>query len=122
MRNNNTASSRREKSVHHALLAEMVATLGLQEVARRIGYNKSAVCHVLRGTYKGNPAAVLTAAETAYSRTTIACPVLGDIPLSRCVTERYRPFAATNPLRVRLAKTCPGCSAIKTAGRRKEER
>ena len=92
-----------------ALLTEMVDKLGLQEVVRQIGYKKTTVCHVLRGTYKGSPAAVIQAAEEAYSRDVVTCPILGDISLSQCVQERKRPFAAINPLRVKLARTCPVC-------------
>lgn len=91
------------------LLQQMVDKLGLQEVSRRIGYTKGAVCHVLKGSYKGNPARILKATEGKFSQQTVECPVLGEIPLSRCVEERNRPFAATNPLRVRLARTCPKC-------------
>jgi DNA transposition AAA+ family ATPase len=39
----------------------MVDKIGLQEVAGRIGYSKRAVCHVLRGTYKGKTENVLVA-------------------------------------------------------------
>lgn len=92
-----------------ALLEEMVVKLGLQEVADAIGRSKSAVCHVHRGTYKGNPEAILRAVEERFSQRLVECPVLGEIPLNRCVEERSRPFAATNPVRVRLARACKGC-------------
>ncbi len=92
------------------LLQQMVEKLGLQEVARQIGYNKSAVCHVLKGNYKGKPDRILNATEEKYSQQPVECPVLGEIPLSRCVEERNRPFTPVNPLRVRLAKTCPRCT------------
>lgn len=101
-----------------SLLSEMVDKLGLQEVARRIGYNKTTVCHVLRGTYKGSPAAIIKATQAAYGRERVSCPVLGEIPLARCVTERTRPFTAINPLRVKLARTCPTCKERQARGER----
>ncbi len=97
------------------LLQQMVEKIGLQEVAGRIGYSKSAVCHVLRGTYKGKTEKVLVAAEQAFSVEQISCPVLGDIPLHRCIEEQNRPFFATNPIRVSLARTCPTCARKKGA-------
>jgi hypothetical protein len=91
-------------------LQRIVEKEGLEVVAERIGYAKSAVCHVVRGTYKGRPDRILIAAEEKYSQENVECPVLGDITLSRCVEERHRPFAAVNPIRVRLARTCPKCT------------
>ena len=91
------------------LLKSMVETVGLAEVAKKVGYSKSAVCHVMNGTYKGRAGQILDAVRAAYDQTPVACPILGEITVARCSTERSRPFAATNPQRVRLARTCPSC-------------
>lgn len=91
------------------LLQQMVEKLGLQEVAKQIGYNKSAVCHVLKGSYRGNPGRVLKAVEDKFSQQAVECPVMGTIPLSRCVENRNLPFSSANPIRVMLARTCPKC-------------
>lgn len=91
------------------LLQQMVDRLGLQEVSRRIGYTKGAVCHVLKGSYKGNPGRILKATEDKFSQQAVECPVLGEIPLSRCVEERNRPPSSVNPIRVMLARACPQC-------------
>ena len=93
----------------------MVEKLGLQEVADRIGYTKSAVCHVLKGSYKGKPDKILAAVEEKYSQSPVECPVLGEIAFSRCVEERNRPFAATNPLRVQLYRMCKECGKRQVA-------
>lgn len=93
----------------------MVKKLGLQEVSDRIGYTKSAVCHVLKGSYKGRPDRILKAVEEKFSQETVECPVLGEIALSRCVEERSRPFAATNPLRVQLYRMCKECGKRQVA-------
>jgi len=97
----------------NSLLQQMVDKIGLQEVAGRIGKSKSAVCHVLRGTYKGKADNILRAVEQAFSVEQVCCPVLGDIPLHRCIEEQNRPFFATNPIRVSLARTCPTCDRKK---------
>jgi hypothetical protein len=91
------------------LLNEMVEKLGLTAVAEAIKYSKSAVCHVQRGTYKGKAEKVLAKVEEVFSQHPVECPVLGEILYSRCIEEKNRPFAATNPLRVRLARTCRTC-------------
>jgi hypothetical protein len=99
------------------LLAQMVDRLGLQEVARQTGYSKGAICHALRGTYKGRTDKILQAVENAYSHEPVECPVLGEIPLSRCVAERGRPFAAVNPTRVALFRACRQCGrSVATSG------
>lgn len=92
------------------LLKQMVDELGETEVARRIGYSKSAICHVMNGSYRGNPEKVLAAVRLVFDATPVPCPVLGEITLGRCAHERTRPFRATNPVRVRLAKTCRACT------------
>ncbi len=95
------------------LLSDMVEKLGLAAVAEAIDYSKSAVCHVQKGTYKGKAEKVLAAVEQAFSQRPVECPILGEISYSRCIEEKNRPFAATNPLRVRLARTCRTCEAGK---------
>jgi hypothetical protein len=91
------------------LLNEMVDALGLQAVADQTGYSKSAICHIQQGTYRGRADKVLRRVEEVFSQRAVLCPVLGEITFARCVEERNRPFAAVNPLRVRLARTCPTC-------------
>jgi hypothetical protein len=39
----------------------------------------------------------------------IDCPIIGEIPLNICVDNQSRPFAATNPMRVRLHRACKAC-------------
>jgi hypothetical protein len=79
------------------------------KVAERIGYSPAVVNQVLGGSYKGDLRAVQKAVEGALMGATVECPVLGTIGGNRCLEEQRRPFAATNPNRVRLFKTCPTC-------------
>jgi hypothetical protein len=100
-------------------LQQIVETEGLQAVSDRLGVNKSTVCHVVRGTYRGKPDRILQAAEAVYSQRPVECPVLGDITLCHCIEEKNRPFSAVNPIRVSLARTCPKCAA--GAGKEKHD-
>ena len=79
------------------------------EVARRLGVSAALVNQVLRGRYRGNLERVRSLVEGAFMGRTVACPVLGEIALNECLDHQGRPFAATNPLRVRLWKACRAC-------------
>jgi hypothetical protein len=76
-----------------------------------IGYSDSVVSQVLRGVYRGDLKRVEEAVRGALLGATVECPVIGDIPRNRCLDHqrRARDIAATNPLRVQLAKACPTC-------------
>ncbi len=79
-------------------------------VAARIGYSPSAVNQVLKGAYKGDVRRVQQAVEGALMKLTVNCPLIGELSRERCVEYQRRGFAATNPLRVALSKTCPTCA------------
>ena len=93
-----------------ARLAAMVDALGQAEVARRMGCSPATVSLLRRGRYP-------EAAEgkwhqrflDAFDEARVDCPVLGEIDRRTCAAHRSRPFAATNPVRVRLYRTCPTC-------------
>lgn len=91
------------------LLREAVDAASGTAVAKRLGYSPAVVSQVLKGKYAGRTDLVRQRVIEVYGATSVPCPVLGEIPLSRCAAERNRPFAATNPLRVRLWQTCPTC-------------
>jgi transcriptional regulator with XRE-family HTH domain len=91
------------------LLKNKCRELGQAEVARRIGKSDSAISQVLSGKYKGDPAIILQLVEEVFGGTIVQCPVLGPITLGRCAQERKKPFAATNPVRIRLYKACREC-------------
>ena len=92
-----------------ALLKRKVAELGQATVARALGYSPSALSQVLSGKYQGDVTNFLMRVDEVYGGSTVVCPVLGEIPLGKCAEHRKRPFAATNPVRVRLYSTCPSC-------------
>ena len=91
------------------LLRRRVEETSYRQVAQELGYSTSVIYQVLKGTYQGNLDRVRQRVEATYRQGEVPCPVLGLISTIRCATERRRPFAATNPLRVRLYRTCPTC-------------
>ena len=91
------------------LLRQKAEDLGQAEVSRLLGYSKSTVNQVLHGVYKGGLNAVLIRVEEVFGSSTVECPVLGEIRLGVCAGHRNAPFAATNPMRVRLWQECRRC-------------
>ena len=95
-------------------LQRAAAAEGQATVAKRIGYSTTVVCQVLRGKYKGDLSRVQRAVEGALMHATVDCPVIGDIPLQRCIEHQRAPKRFTNPMRVQLAHTCPTCPNRRT--------
>lgn len=92
------------------LLKRAVAEAGSQAaVARRIGYSAAAVSQALSGGYVGSLTLLLARVEEVYGTREVNCPVLGAILIGRCASERCTPFSASNPIRGRLFRACPGC-------------
>jgi len=92
------------------LLRQRVAESSQAKVAKELGYSASTVNQVLKGSYAGGLDNFLERVAEVYGGDTIDCPVLGDIPLSRCSSERKKPFRATNHQAVELFRTCPHCT------------
>lgn len=92
------------------VLREACAASTQAAVARRIDYSPTVVNQVLKGNYGGDMNAVQKAVEGALMGLTVECPVIGELPRNRCLEFQRRGFAATNPLRVTLTRTCPQCS------------
>lgn len=92
------------------LLAREVQITSLAATSRRLGYSKSTLSQVLSGSYKGATQRVARRVMDVLGQTTVECPILGTIEGAVCLRHRSRKFAATNPTRVRLARTCPSCN------------
>ena len=81
-----------------------------RQTAYRIGYSPPVVNQVLNRSYKGNLKRVQTAVEGALMAVTVDCPVVGELAANICLKYQDRPFAATNPERVKLYRACrSGC-------------
>ncbi len=91
------------------LLRRRVEETSYRQVAHELGYSTATIYQVLKGSYQGNLERIRRRVEAIYRVDEVPCPVLGLISTIRCAHERRRPFAATNPIRVRLFRTCPTC-------------
>ncbi len=80
------------------------------KVAERLGYSTSVVSQVLNGKYNGDVKAVQTKVEGVLMGKTVDCPVVGELPRNRCLEYQRQAFAATNHLRVQLARACVTCT------------
>lgn len=79
------------------------------KVAAKLGISAAAVNQTLGNRYVGRVDQVEIRVRGELMRTVVACPILGDINSRDCLDHQKRKFRATNPLRVRLAQTCPSC-------------
>lgn len=81
-----------------------------REVAEAISYSHPVVNQVLSKSYKGDLQAVELAVRGAFNDLQAGCPVLGDIPMQRCLENQRLPFASHNPIRRDLHHACrAGC-------------
>lgn len=87
-----------------------------RKVAERLGYSTSVISQVLNGKYLGDLSAVRTKVEGVFMGLVVDCPVVGELPRDRCLDYQRREFAATNHLRVQLARACPGCRHFRGKG------
>lgn len=92
-----------------AALAEACDRGSQGKVADRLGISAAVVNQVLSDSYKGRLDRVETRVRGELMKETVSCPVLGPISTRDCLDHQARKFSATNPLRVKLAQTCPTC-------------
>lgn len=96
------------------LFKSKVAANGTAQVARDIGYSTTAVSQVANDKYSGDPAKILARVEEVYGGSFVQCPGLGEqLSLAKCADWRRKPFAGTNPLRVRMFQACKVCEVRK---------
>lgn len=78
-------------------------------VATKLGYSSGLVSNLLARKYPGDVGLAFAKIRGALMGETVDCPILGVIPVTRCLVEQKRPFAATNSVRARLYHACPAC-------------
>lgn len=79
-------------------------------VSKLLDLSAATINQVLQGKYKGNVRRIQSRVEGLFMGARVTCPVIGEIPRQKCVEHQSRRgFAATNPMRVQLHKTCPTC-------------
>ncbi|OIO54622.1 MAG: hypothetical protein AUJ55_11690 [Proteobacteria bacterium CG1_02_64_396] len=90
------------------------------KVAARLGVSPAVVNQCLKGSYKGDMPRIEQLVRGTYMGSTVNCPVagVGAITIRECLDHQRRPFAATNPKRVRVWKGCHGgtCPHSKVGG------
>lgn len=81
------------------------------KVASDLECSATVVNQLLGRSYPGRVDTYEQKVRGVYMRAVVACPILGEIPTSDCITnqQRARTFKATNPLRVALRGACPTC-------------
>jgi hypothetical protein len=91
------------------LLKNKVELLGRRQVEADTSMSKTTLSLVLNDKYPGNLSNIESQVIIAYTNTTVACPVLGDIAVKRCNTEQIKGFSPSNPQRIKLYKACATC-------------
>jgi len=92
-------------------LAEACAETSQNAVATRLSRSASLVSTVLRGTYRGDMAAVEERVRGVLMRSVVECPEIGAIPTQTCQDwrARSRTWTGVNAMRVRMFRACRTC-------------
>ena len=93
----------------YELLTSKVTELGRRQVEVDTGMSKTTLSQVLNNKYPGSLANIEQKVLAAYTNLSVTCPVLGEIPVKRCLNEQGKPFSHSNPQRVRLFRACQSC-------------
>lgn len=91
------------------LLNTNVEKRGRREVEQALGLSKTTLSQVLNKKYPGNLENVKNKVLAAFGSLKVDCPVMGEIPLQRCLKEQIKPNTLSNPLRIRLYCECQIC-------------
>ena len=101
------------------LLATECDRTSQSAVAKEIRLSPTTINQVLGKCYRADLAKIEQAVRGRFLRESVVCLILGDLTKDKCLAtqERVRKSLdakhagalATNPVRVQLARTCPGC-------------
>ncbi|PZQ46329.1 MAG: hypothetical protein DI551_05285 [Micavibrio aeruginosavorus] len=89
-------------------LAEACDRTSQSKVAEKINRSPSLVNMVLKNKYPGRLDAIQARFEAAY-KSSIECPVLGEISGTDCLKNQALPFNPGNHVAVRLFRACKSC-------------
>lgn len=79
-------------------------------IADEVGVSPAAISLLLKGTYPGDIEAMCERIISAYSSDEVYCHALAErITVRDCAEWCRKPFAATNPQRVRMFRACREC-------------
>ncbi len=97
------------------LAAEVDRQGSQRRVAQTLDVSPAVVNQVIRSKYPAGLERIEERVRTLLMRAKVVCPELGEIERMECLDIQARPFAATNPARVRLFRACrTGCAHNKT--------
>lgn len=81
-----------------------------RELSHGNGYPSVAIIsQAAKDKYTGDLKRLQAVVEGAYMGKTVQCPAIGELPRDLCMDYQVRKFAATNPLRIQLSKSCKTC-------------
>ncbi len=92
-----------------AALRRACAESSQNAVGKRLGVSGGTVSQVLAGKYPASTDAIEERVRGALMQKTLDCPQLGELSAKVCLDWQGKPFAATNPLRVRMFGACKKC-------------
>ena len=97
-----------------AVLADECKATSQAATARRLGVSPTTINQVLKKSYPGDMERIESLVRGELMGKLVTCPVIGEIPLKRCLEHQARKFAPTNPMRVQLYHACrSGCKNSK---------
>lgn len=91
------------------VLNDAIDQRGKGEVAEALGCSTALVHQLATARYSSPIDGWRQRVMAELARDRVQCPVLGVISTDECRSHRNRDFAATNPTRVELFRTCPTC-------------
>jgi hypothetical protein len=89
-------------------LAEDATLRSLGGTSKRLSYSASTISYVLANNYKGDLRRVEKVVRGALMSEQVICPVVGEIPLDRCLFEQGRSDIGGSAIRTRLYHKCRG--------------
>ena len=88
-----------------------VANSSNGKVASNLGVSKTVISQVCNNKYPGDMQRIRQLVEGAYLNQTVICPVMGELPVHRCMQHQVRKQLSSNPLYIQLYKSCrSGCT------------
>jgi len=91
-------------------LAKKCDKLGLQETAKLVAVPDITLSRIIKNQFYGNSSKIQETIEGLFSDLVVECPVLGDIPYSKCIKQQRSEFSSANSVKIQLYKACrTGC-------------
>lgn len=91
------------------LLAAACDQTSQREVAGKLSKSSAYVSRLINRSYTGDMAEAESLVRATFGAETVRCPVMGEIPLAGCRSNRRRKGPAVNLLHRLWARHCPAC-------------